>query len=400
MRRPDSGKGVVLMRVAIISTLLAVLLLPAAHAATVSDLNPDAPDRYVVVPGDTLWGISGRYLKDPWRWPELWKANQQIRNPHLIYPGDVLVLDRSGSEVALRLAERTTVLTPEVRVESLPAAGIPVIPLKDIQPFLSRPLVLNAREIDAAPRVVALQENRNALGRGDNAYVSGLSPEQGDFWRVYRKGPALTDPATGESLGFAATYLGAGRIQGFGNVSTLRINEAKEEILLGDFLVPVPKIEAYDNFFPRPPTQAINGQVINAYQYQNISEVTWLSLIGLSKGARDGLEPGMVVALRRNPAARDPLRARPLYGRQGLSGDPSLVPYRTTPLVTRDAPIYGYYGPFRNEFQDPRIEVPLNKLPETRYGLAMIFRTFDRVSFAIVLEASEPVHLNDWIGNP
>jgi LysM domain len=389
------------MRFAIISTLLAALLFPAAQAATVSDLRADAPDRYVVVPGDTLWGISGRFLKDPWRWPELWKANQQIRNPHLIYPGDVLVLDRSGSEVALRLQQdRTTVIKPEVRVENLPSAAIPVIPLKDIQPFLSRPLVVTDREINASPRVVALQENRNALGRGDRAYITGITREQGEYWRFYRKGPALTDPASPDALGFVGTYLGAGRVLEFGDVSTLLITEGTQEVLLGDFVVPVPKQEAYSNFFPRPPTQKVSGYVINAYAYQNISEVSWLSIIGLSRGTQDGLEPGMVVALRRNPAARDPLRARPLYGRQGLSGDPSPVPYRTAPLVTRDAPVYGYYGPFGGGTADPRVEVPLKDLPVTRYGLAMIVRAFDRVSFAIVLEATDSIHLNDLIGNP
>ena len=170
----------------IISLILLLGPLGSAFAASSEDLQETAPDTYTVVRGDTLWGISARFLKQPWRWPELWKMNQdQIRNPHLIYPGDVIVLDRSAREARLRLVQSGTVkLSPRVRVEPLAAQAVPSISPAAIAPFLSKPLVVGQDELASAPRIVATQESRVALGTGDIAYVEGLSKDRGTSWQI------------------------------------------------------------------------------------------------------------------------------------------------------------------------------------------------------------------------
>ena len=189
------------MKKPIISLILLLTWAAGALAASSEDLRQNAPDSYTVQRGDTLWGISGRFLKEPWRWPEIWKMNQdQIRNPHLIYPGDVIVLDRSGRDVQLRLSRNTVRLSPKVRVEPLAAKAVPTISPADIEPFLSKPLVVGANELDSAARIIATDEDRVALGAGDVAYVEGVTKEQGAAWSIYRRGDPLIDPDTDETL--------------------------------------------------------------------------------------------------------------------------------------------------------------------------------------------------------
>ena len=378
--------------------LLAILsLATVAQAASVSDLQDNAPDRYVVVPGDTLWGIAGRYLKSPWKWPELWKANQsQIRNPHLIYPGEVLVLDRSGADVSLRV-ENTVTLSPQVRAEALPPAPIPTIPLTAIGPFLSQPRVVGEDTLAAAPVVVALQENRIAVGNGSLVYAKSLAPNI-DFWQLLRRGEKLVDPDSKESLGWLAVYLGDARVLQRGEVNTLQMTNVKQEVYFGDALVPAPRQELAENFYPRAPTKPINGKVIHTYG--DLYETGSHRIVALSKGARDGLEVGHVLALRRNQAARNFLRQQPLYGRQGPTGDAAIPPYKQRPLGDRTAPLYGYYGPASNDYKDPALKVPLAELPDFRYGLAMVFRVFDRTSFALVMQSDQAVDLYDIVTNP
>jgi hypothetical protein len=382
----------------IISTLVVALsLVSAAHAATVADLQENAPDRYVVVPGDTLWGIAGRFLKSPWKWPELWKANKpQVRNPNLIYPGEVLVLDRSGTDVTLRI-DNTVTLVPQVRADALPPEPIPTIPLTAIGPFLSQPRVVGEDVFAAAPVVAALQENRIAVGGGSIIYAKNLTPAI-DYWQLLRRGQKLVDPDSKEGLGWLAVYLGDARVIGRGNVSTLQMTNVKKEVFFGDALLPAPRQELAENFYPHAPTKPINAKVI--YTYDNLYETGSYGIVALSRGARDGLEIGHVLALRRNQASRNYLRQGPLYGREGPSGNTSAQPYKAAPLSGRDTPLYGYYGPSSNEFKDPAVIVPLDQLPEFRYGLAMVFRVYDRVSFAIVMQSDSQVDLYDIATNP
>ncbi len=388
----------------IISLIIWCSCATAALAATAVDLVVDAPDRYVVVRGDTLWSIAGRYLKDPWRWPELWRMNQaQLRNPHRIYPGDVLVLDRTAAEMRLSLQRRDTVrLSPQVLAAPLEAAPIPTIPTADIEPFLSKPLVIAGGELDNAPRIVRTQENRVALGAGNVAYVEGIAKEQGDYFYLYRPGPALVDPVTNELLGYQAIYLGDARVSRFGQISTVEIVKSPLEITAGDRLVASPRDVPVESYVPRAPSRPIDGRIIAAYNA--LYEVGPPSaIVALSKGARDGLEVGHVLAIYRNlNAATYALRESALYGRTGLFYDEKnpTRPYYNEPLRGRDGPIYGRVGPFGAQFKDDKSNLPSAVLPDERYGLLMVFRVFDRASYAIVLNADRPVNVLDVVSNP
>jgi len=362
-----------------------------AFAASNAELRDNAPDSYTVQRGDTLWGISGRFLKEPWRWPEIWKMNQeQIRNPHLIYPGDVVVLDRSSMQLRISRGD-TARLSPKVRVEPLAAKAVPTISPADIEPFLSKPLVVGANELDSAPRIIATDEDRVALGAGDVAYVEGVTKEQGGVWSIYRRGDALIDPDTDQTLGYLAIYIGEARVQHFGEVSKIRITRSAQEVYSGDRLLPAAKEVPVFSYVPRAPAKQVNGRIVSTYG--SLFETGPRSIVALSKGSADGLEVGHVLAIYRNqPGARYALRTSPLWGRVGPTGDDSSRAYYSEQLTPRDASLY----PERQKIT----ELDLKKFPSERYGLLMVFRTFDRASFALVMEASRQVSLNDIVANP
>ena len=382
------------MKKAIISLIL--LLTPAlpALAADAGALKEDAPDRYTVVPGDTLWGISGRFLKDPWKWPELFKMNQdQIKNPHRIYPGNVLVLDRSAQEAQLRLLQdqaNTVKLSPKVRAESLASREIPTIQPSAIEAFLSKPLVVGQTELEGAARITATQENRVAIGTGNTAYAQGLTKDKGEVWQVFRRGDALVDPDTKETLGYEAVYLGDARVLKFAEQSTVEIVKSTQEIYVGDRLLPVSKTPPTFAYTPRAPQKSLRGHIVSAYG--SVNEVGPTSIIALSKGSKDGLEVGHVLAIYRSQiASRYGNRTSPIYGRQGPTGSDGPRPYYQE-NTSRDSPLYARGEPISHE--------DIAKLPDERYGLVMIFRTFDRASFGLVMQASRPVAIHDIVTNP
>jgi hypothetical protein len=377
------------MKKAIISLIFLLTFAFSAVAATPGDLRADAPERYTVVPGDTLWSIAGRFLKSPWRWPELWKMNRaQIRNPHRIYPGDVIALERSGGEVFLRL--ETTRLSPRVRAEPLERDAIPAIPPSAIEPFLSKPLVVTATELDGAPQIIATEEDRVALGRGNTAYAEKLGPDD-TGWQIFRRGDPLVDPETDALLGYVAIYLGEARLLKRGEISTIEITRAAQEIYRGDRLLPIPKERPVFAYVPHAPETAIQGRVISTYG--GLWETGPLSIIALSRGARDGLEVGHILALYRDQrSARYAQRTEPLWGRTGPTGRDGRLVYYPAPLPARDSELFARGQPVR--------EADFANLPAERYGLVMIFRTFDRVSFGIVMQAHRPVAVADVIMNP
>lgn len=407
------------MRAAIISLILLMTPLvpalaadapataPASPAATVKE---DAPDQYTVVPGDTLWGISGRFLKDVWKWPEVWRMNQeQVRNPHRIYPGDVIVLDRSGGDPQLRLlrggegreqqsaaaaaaaAGRDTVkLSPRTRAQLLADKSIPAIPPSVIEPFLSRPLVVGQHELDSAPRIMATEENRVAIGAGSVAYADNL--KRGDqVWQVFRRSDALVDPDTGETLGYLAIYLGEARLRKFGDPSTIEITRSQQEIYVGDRLLPSTKEVPTFSYVPRAPWRPVRGRIMTTYG--NLGETGPQGIVALSKGSQDGLEVGHVLAIYRSQStSRYEARRSPLYGEQGFSMDNSPRTYYSEELTPRDAPVYTRGKPIT--------EADFARLPDERYGLVMVFRTFDRTAFGLVMQSSRPVAVNDLVTNP
>ena len=341
-----------------IAALIFALCVPAfAQQATPVQVKENAPDRYIVEKGDTLWGISGKFLKEPWRWAEIWKLNQeQIKNPNRIYPGNVIVLDRSGSEAQLRLMADTVKLTPRVRGEATSAA-IPSIPSSIIEPFLSQPLVVEQDGLDRAPRVVATEENRVHIGAGNLAYVSGLGDSKTNAWRLYRPGKALIDPESKKTLGYEAVFLGTGTVEKAGEPATLRITSARQEIGRGDRLIAAGAPQA-NNYLPHAPENALSGRVLAIYG--GLREAGRNAIVTLNRGARDGIENGHVLAL-----------------------------YRLGKTVDEKA---GDRGGER--------VVNTVKLPDERYGLVFVFRTFDQVSYALVMESSRPVNINDVVQKP
>jgi hypothetical protein len=338
-----------------------------AHAGVpLSELAPNAPDSHTVVKGDTLWDISQLFLRSPWRWPELWGMNfDEIRNPHLIYPGQVLVLERINGRARLRVAggdgtTGTIRLSPRVRSGPLDTNPIAGVPLHLIAPFLSEAVVFDSNELESAPRIVAAQEGRVMMGRGDSAYVRGDLAGRRDF-RVFRSAKPLDDPTTKEVLGFEAPFLGTAEFMRAGGTSestghvvpdTFTLTSVKEEVGVGDRLAPTPPAE-YGSYAPHAPAQPVSGQVVaiygdglNAGQNQ---------IVSINRGARDGMERGHVLAIWR---------------------DGSQVIDRT------DA------------------KLSTIKLPDERHGMLFVFRVFERVSYGLILSAQEPVRSGDRFTQP
>jgi hypothetical protein len=382
------------MKKAIISLVL--LLAPTAlHAADANDLQANAPERYTVVEGDTLWGISGRYLKSPWRWPEVWNLNNQVRNPHRIYPGDVLVLERASVPVSdagggTARAVVSVRIEPRIRVEQLGGAAVPAIPPKTIEAFLSKPLIVGENDLNSAPRIVATEEDRVALGAGNVAYAEGITEEKGGVWQIFRRGDALIDPENGEVLGYAAIYLGEARVRQYGPVSTLDITRSTQEIYQGDRLLPAGGETPSFGYVPHAPSRAVSARIISAYG--GLHEAGRLSIVALSKGSRDGLEPGHVLALYRDPTTSRRVRNEPLFGRSGPTGSDAPATIYTEPLATRNSPVFSRAVPVN--------PTELAKLPAERYGVVMVFRSFERAAFGLVMEATRPVSISDILTNP
>lgn len=361
-----------------ITALLALVLwgtVPLALAQSDLTLKPTAPDRYVVQKGDTLWSIATKFLNDPWRWPEIWRMNQeQINNPHSLSPGDVLVLDRSATPPQLRQitavgpggaggsggvgGAETVKLSPRVYTDSLAAEAIPAIPPKAIEPFLTQPLIIEEGGLDNAPRIVATEENRVNVGEGGIAYVKGLGSAATQVWQVYRAGRPLIDPDNDRTLGFEAVFLGTARVTQSGEPATVQILNAKKEISAGDRLVaaPPPSVPMY---VPHAPIIAINGRIIALYDALATSVGGRDSIISINRGKRDGLELGHVLAVYRNVVVHD-----------------------------------------QKDYLKSRGASPTIALPPERYGLVFIFRTFNSVSYALVMESTRPIQSGDIVQNP
>jgi LysM repeat protein len=337
----------------------------AAPADGASDikLQDNPPARYTVKRGDTLWGISSRFLKNPWKWPEVWGMNRdEIKNPHLIYPGEVIILDLSGATPRLRLEGvpdgglsrwygyelQVTKLEPHMRSKALVSA-IPTIAAKDIDPFLTRPLVVDSEAIAHAPKIVATADDRVVLAANDQAYAVGLDAKKGGYWNLYRPGRIFLDPDTKETLGYEAVYLGDAEVQSFGQISILNILRADQEISTGDRLTVLGALQSLP-YVPRSPDKKVRGKII-AGTSTAVAEMGPFSIVIMNRGARDGLEPGNVLGLFRSEGVVS-------------LGD------RAVPLL------------------------------EQEYGLVLIFRVFTKLSYGLVMTASRPVHILDVVKNP
>ena len=342
----------------------------AAEAGVpLSELLPDAPDIYTVKRFDTLWGISKLYLKSPWRWPELWGMNlEQVRNPHLIFPGQSLFLDKSNGRARLRMGAPIggagdAGLSPKVRSKDIALEGIASIPFNLIEPFLNEAVIFETNELAAAPRIVATQEGRVLLSRGDTAYVRGDLGAEREY-RIFREPRPLRDPTTKEILGYEATYVGASEytVQGETRTNaegkaeiipaTFTVTSIRQEAGVGDRLAPVPARE-YTNYAPHPPAAPIAGQIVSIYGDGLTAGQN--QIVALNKGAVDGIERGHVLAL-----------------------------YRDGKVVV-------------DPTEKGRTKI---KLPDERHGVLFVFRVFSRMSYALILSVKEPVAAGDRFTQP
>lgn len=317
-------------------------------------LQDKAPDRYVVVKGDTLWGISGRFLKQPWRWPEIWQLNkEEIKNPHWIYPGDVIVLDRSGATPRLKLLRNEKMgsngevrLSPQIRVSSLEQAAPSIAPAA-IDPFLKRPQVMDLETFNKAPRIAAAHESRVIFGAGDQLYAVNLQAKEGEVWQVFREGKPLVDPDTRKPIGQEVNYLGDVRVEATGDVATLRVISAKEEIAIGNRLVRAPE-KIFINYSPRLPEQAVSGKVISTYG--SVVEASSFTTVVINRGAEHGLQVGNVL----------------FTYKQGV--------------------------PVKKEGKEPdRVTPPLKS------ANLFIYRVFSKLSYGLLLDSTLPVNVGDEV---
>ena len=313
------------------------------------ELADGAPDRYIVVPGDTLWGIAGKFLKSPYRWSELWKLNKdEIKRPQLIYPGQVLVLDKSGTQP--RLILETITLKPHEYVEPLKKA-ISSIPPNVIEPFLTEPLVVDAGELDPAARIIGIQDGRVMAGAGDRVYATNVK-QAAKLWQLFRAGGPMLDPETNEVLGYEATFLGTAVLTQEGDPSEFLLRSSKMEVVSGDHLLPAPKPDVI-RYIPRAPEKQISGRILGVRGGVRYSGR--LGVISLNRGKADGVEPGHVFTVD--------LAGRTVDDR------------------------------FKGEKQSI-------KLPDQKSGLVFVFRVFDRVAYALVLESDKPLAIGDAFRTP
>ncbi|MFM7330471.1 MAG: LysM peptidoglycan-binding domain-containing protein [Brachymonas sp.] len=357
----------------------------AQAGVALDELAPNAPDSYTVKSGDTLWAISGLYLKQPWRWPELWGMNlNDIRNPHRIYPGQVLVLDKSSGRALLRARGGagdipTVKVSPRTRYETLADAAIPTLPASLLEPFLAEPILVDEAAHSNAPRLIGADNERVLSAKGDRVYVR--TSKAGDLptektspvrYRIYRNAVPLRDPNTGNILAYEAQFIGAADLARGETVrdvpgkdgkpvkeivpATFDIISNKEEMRAGDRLLPEPKRE-FLTYTPRAPVRAIEGVRVMGMHGSSVARAGQNAVVSLNKGTADGLEVGHVLAIIKD--------GRTVTDRSGQLGRPEEL-----------------------------------KLPDERNGLAMVFRTFDKVSYALVLQSSEGVKVGDRLVNP
>ncbi|MET0519683.1 MAG: LysM peptidoglycan-binding domain-containing protein [Burkholderiaceae bacterium] len=345
----------------------------AQAGVPLSELAANAPESYTVKPGDTLWDISKLFLTSPWRWPELWGMNrEQISNPHLIYPGQMLELVRADGRASLRLAQSrdgstaglaTIKLSPHVRSSDVGNGAITAIPLNLIEPFLNEAVVFDDDALARAPRIVAAADSHVLLSRGDTAYAMGDLSEATDY-RIFRNTKPLRDPTTKEVLGYEAPFLGTAELvrpAGSREVAdgktesvpaTLAIKTVRLEVGIGDRLSPVPQRE-FARYVPHAPSLPIDGQIVSIYG--DAVRAGQNQIVALNRGARDGIERGHVLALWQ-------------AGRR--------ITDRT--------------GDKREELQ----------LPDERHGVLFVFQVYQRVSYALIISVQNPVDPGDRFTQP
>ena len=331
--------------------------------------EPEYPETYIVQEGDTLWDISTVFLRDPWFWPEIWFKNPQVENPHLIYPGDTLAIIYIGGErkvqVATRGAEESELaettdglkivkVNPRVRSKPIDAT-IPVVPIDSIRHLLDRPIVLDEATVKNSAYVLASLDNHLINSLNDKLYVRKLDTSLGGGrYQIYRPNRPLYDPITNELLGYEALYVGESKLLLRGDPASVRVTRSNREILRDDRVMPIDNTNFERDFIPRPPSSKVSGHIVALLDA--ISQTGIYQTIAINLGSRDGLVSGNILRIRR-------------------TGD-----------VVRD----------KNE-KDPTFLV---KLPDEQIGMAMIIRSFEKMSYALIMEADFPITLQDYVESP
>ncbi len=329
------------------------LVSVAPQAGDVLSLKDGHPKTHVVVKGDTLWDISNMFLNDPWLWPEIWHVNPQVDNPHLIYPGDVLNLVYIDGRPKLVVKRNKDVkLTPKVRISELDLA-IPAIPLDAISPFLSQSRVVSKERLQDAPYVLAGADGHIVSGAGDQLFARGeFDPEGDKNFGIFRPGDPYMDPDTEELLGYQALSIASAKVIDIQeDIATMGLNRTSEEVRRGDRLLPDEERRISSNFYPSAPGEETEGYIISVEG--GVSQIGSMNVVVINKGEREGLEVGHVLAI-----------------------------YRVGEQV-RDS-----------------ITGEIVKVPDSRAGLLMIFRTFEKVSYGLVLKATRPLAVMDKVKNP
>ncbi len=338
-------------------------------------LATGAPDRYTVKAGDTLWGISQTYLNQPWYWPELWYLNPQIQNPHLIYPGDVLSLVTIDGQPRLMITERGGAagqvvtrgngerLSPQMRSEPLDA--ISTIPYNVVGAFLGRPSVLSKDEVKGAPYLISIRDKHIVGSAGDEVYARGIKgAAEGIRYNIVHVGEPLRDPENNDVLGYSGTYVGTGPVVTAGDPAKLKLNETVREALPGDKLF----AETYQmnvDFIPRAPASAVEGSI---FAIDGVFVAGRYQVIAINRGTAAGLETGHVLAIYQAGGT-----VKDVYG-DGRSANPMHTPS----------------GAFKRKI----------KLPDERAGTAMVFKTYERMSYALIMDATHPIAIGDYVRNP
>ena len=338
-------------------TLLGLVLLAASVWVQAQEpvFRDDHPDTYTVVKGDTLWDISGRFLRLPWKWPEIWHANPQISNPHLIYPGDVISLvyiDGQPRLMVNRGAGGAIKLSPQARVKPI-AEAIPTIPLDAINAFLrAGRIVEDASVVESAPYVIGGEAESVVLGAGNKVYARGDFSANVPAYEFYRRGKTYINPETGEFLGIHLQEIGNGNVAAVeGDIATLNVTRSRQDVLVDDRLLESEERAVASTFFPSEPSQEINGLIMDVPN--GVTQIGQYDVVLIDKGERDGLTVGNVLAI-----------------------------YKTGEVV-------------RDRVMNERVQ-----LPAERAGLLMVFRAYDKMSYGIVLQASRQMAILDQVRNP
>ncbi len=360
LEEPDSESG----------TQTVEAMIPEQEPSETITYEPEYPQSYIVQKGDTLWDISSVFLRDPWHWPEIWFKNPQVENPHLIYPGDELAIIYIGGERRVQIVRRgedgqilsiggtsgmkVVKLSPRIRTHAIDAS-IPSIPIDSIRHLLSRPLIIEKEELDNSAYVISSVDAHLINSVNDRLYVRKLDTNSGNGrYQIFRPNKPLYDPTTDELLGYEAIYVGETKLLLGGDPATVQVTKSVREILRNDRVLPIDNTNFERDFFPKPPGTQVRGEVLSLLDA--ISMLGQYQTLAINLGSRDGIETGNLLVVKRVGA------------------------------VIPDF-----------EEEDPTFKL---KLPNERIGLVMIIRSFEKMSYALVMEASRPIIVTDYVESP